>query len=210
MPDLNSLPDLMWVLVFMFSIPNYLPAIGIAIGGAVMVVALSRASTKTPTPKVLSSRFGFQQIILMGSAFLLLLLSSSIRLSTQGEYWLVQGLAPLELTKTLGVVVSAILFVTSLRLRINKTKTWSVDAYESLYRAQKAFTIPAYAWILWLSLVSPMSWWYQDHGSAAGLAYNLLMGVMSIDYAVIAIAANIACLWMRAKFNREARVTQTD
>jgi hypothetical protein len=201
-------------LSFLWAIPAYLPAIGIAIGGAVMGRALGRASTQTPTPtpKVLSSRFGFQQIILMGSAFLLLLISSSIRLFTQGEYWLVQGLAPLELPKTLGVVVSAILFVTSLRLWINKTKTWSVDAYESLYRAQKAFTVPAYVWLLLLSLVSPLGWiFYQtDVGSEEGLAYNLLMGVMSIDYAVIAIAANIACLWMRVKFNREARVTQTD
>lgn len=176
----------------------------------VQVAAAAPVPTQTPKPKVLSSRFGVQQIILMGSAFLLLLLSSSIRLSTQGEYWLAQGLAPLELPKTLGVVVSAVLFVTALRLRINKSKTWSVDAYESLYRAQRAFTIPAYASILLLSLVSPMSWFDPTGvGTEAGLSYNQLMGVTEIAPTVIAIATNTACFWLRSKYNREAGTPQT-
>ncbi len=170
----------------------------------------SSTPTLPPTPGTLSPRFGIQQILLMGGTFLLLLTSEIIRLSTQGEYWQAVAGLPFELPKTLGVVVSGVLFVTSLRLRINKTKTWSAKAYQTLFRAQRAFTIPPYASILLLLMLNPASWFDPtDVGSAEGITYNQIMGVTELAPTVIAIVSNAACFWLRSKYNREVEAAQT-
>lgn len=167
-------------------------------------------TTPTRTPRVLSPTFGRRQIVLMGSVFLLLLVNIIIRLAPHGEYWAAMAGLPFELPNTLGVLVAGALFVVALRLRFNESKTWSADAYETLYRAQRAFTIPAYASLLLFGVINPVAFFdTTDVGSAAGILENQISGITWIAPPVIAIAASVVCSRWRRKYLEESEAAQT-
>lgn len=163
----------------------------------------------TRKPRVLSPTFGRRQIVLMGSVFLLLLINIIVRLAPYGKNWAVLAGLPFELPNTLGVLVAGVLFVVALRLRFNESKTWSADAYDTLYRAQRAFTIPAYAGILPMLLANPSDYFdTTDVGSAAGILRNQIAGITWIAPPVIAIAASALCSRWRRKYREESEAAR--
>jgi hypothetical protein len=164
----------------------------------------------TQTPRVLSPEFGRRQIVLMGGVFLLLQINIIIRLAPYGKNWAAMAGLPFELPNTLGVLVAGALFVVALRLRFNASKTWSADAYDTLYRAQRAFTIPAYASVLLFGVMNPVGFFdTTDVGSAAGILRNQIAGITWIAPPVIAIAASVVCSRWRRKFLEESEAAQT-
>lgn len=140
----------------------------------------TREDTRAEIFPELPAWFGRAQIAIMALTFVGLLTSRAVWVSHDPSMILLMLFWPIYLPPTIGLVVSAVLFIRSLRLRFNPENRWSAREYGRLFRIQRAFSIPAYLSIAWMGLLGPTE-----------LAHSL-----------IGIASNVLCIGMYAYYRR--------